>query len=120
MKEIDVSPYKGAQPDKWYFVGDNTVGIETYADALKAERLIKISGDGVRLDSIQMPPANFYVGLSPNTPPEVYRAAVKRRLKLCALTNGMPVSDWAEKVWFVSEQDKLRAGQNLTAILNWA
>lgn len=57
----------------------------TYAQALAANGLIKISGERIQLDQVKLvPKKDFFIGLSPATPKSLFNAARQRGFKFLA------------------------------------
>lgn len=56
----------------------------TYAQALDAQGLIKITGPRVQLSAIKRPHGNLFVALAPSTPKMVITEALQRKFKLIA------------------------------------
>lgn len=63
----------------------------TYAQALSAEGVIKISGERIQLDETNKlcDGHNFYIGLSPATPKGLFSEAKKFGYKFCALSDNV-------------------------------
>lgn len=59
----------------------------TYRQALAAPGVIRITGERCLLDELGDKPTKTYVGLSPATPKGLYKAAVKEKLPMVAMSN---------------------------------
>lgn len=61
----------------------------TYAQALAAQGVFKISGERVLIDKIVEPPEDFYVGLSPATSRGLFKMAFEGGHQFCAMDNNL-------------------------------